>query len=200
MSFYAGRTVEQIRLRLVNSVSVSNLLSETTRLSPKRRGAEFVIAWTQLVDTAGFYSVFLRPMSNLFSGVSFSQVVLYKAHPVIPHLERATVIAQIPKLAMFGRQNTETFGLSYHSASLHLLLPLHSSPIRCSSIMTTGSFCDTAGPMTSFNIQVLWIRGRGRVGNEGAQSRQVRERGFIIQTLLRPAPATALHIPSQPVK
>lgn len=103
---------------------------------------------------------------------------------------------------MFGKwtlkkiTTKKTLGLSYQSVSLHL--PLH----------TSAGIVATAGPMTSFNIQVLW-KGAGG-GGGGVQSRQVREREFIIQTLLLPSctfhlsaceiePLPVLHIYCDPI-
>lgn len=104
---------------------------------------------------------------------------------------------------MFGKwtlkknnKKKKTLGLSYQSVSLHL--PLH----------TSAGIVATAGPMTSFNIQVLW-KGAGG-GGGGVQSRQVREREFIIQTLLLPSctfhlsaceiePLPVLHIYCDPI-
>lgn len=104
---------------------------------------------------------------------------------------------------MFGKwtlkknnNKKKTLGLSYQSVSLHL--PLH----------TSAGIVATAGPVTSFNIQVLW-KGAGG-GGGGVQSRQVREREFIIQTLLLPSctfhlsaceiePLPVLHIYCDPI-
>lgn len=162
--------------------------------------------WTQLVDADGFLSVSVGLTSKLLSGVfSLPRVVLCKQghRPVIPHLDKKNkrnCTNQSSACLASGRlkKTTEkkTLGLSYQSVSLHL--PLH----------TSAGIVATAGPMTSFNIQVLW-KGAGG-GGGGVQSRQVREREFIIQTLLLPSctfhlsaceiePLPVLHIYCDPI-
>lgn len=115
-------------------------------------------------------------------------------------IKKTSVIAQIRAQRVWQvdtqkkQQKKKTLGLSYQSVSLHL--PLH----------TSAGIVATAGPVTSFNIQVLWKGG----GGGGVQSRQVREREFIIQTLLLPSctfhlsaceiePLPVLHIYCDPI-
>lgn len=162
--------------------------------------------WTQLVDADGFLSVSVGLTSKLLSGVfSLPRVVLCKQghRPVIPHLDKKNkrnCTNQSSACLASGRltktTTKKTLGLSYQSVSLHL--PLH----------TSAGIVATAGPMTSFNIQVLW-KGAGG-GGGGVQSRQVREREFIIQTLLLPSctfhlsaceiePLPVLHIYCDPI-
>lgn len=162
--------------------------------------------WTQLVDADGFLSVSVGLTSKLLSGVfSLPRVVLCKQghRPVIPHLDKknkrnCTNQSSACLASGHSKKTTtkKTLGLSYQSVSLHL--PLH----------TSAGIVATAGPMTSFNIQVLW-KGAGG-GGGGVQSRQVREREFIIQTLLLPSctfhlsaceiePLPVLHIYCDPI-
>lgn len=162
--------------------------------------------WTQLVDADGFLSVSVGLTSKLLSGVfSLPRVVLCKQghRPVIPHLDKKNkrnCTNQSSACLASGRlkktTTKKTLGLSYQSVSLHL--PLH----------TSAGIVATAGPVTSFNIQVLW-KGAGG-GGGGVQSRQVREREFIIQTLLLPSctfhlsaceiePLPVLHIYCDPI-
>lgn len=162
--------------------------------------------WTQLVDADGFLSVSVGLTSKLLSGVfSLPRVVLCKQghRPVIPHLDKknkrnCTNQSSACLASGHSKKTTtkKTLGLSYQSVSLHL--PLH----------TSAGIVATAGPVTSFNIQVLWKGGGG--GGGGVQSRQVREREFIIQTLLLPSctfhlsaceiePLPVLHIYCDPI-
>lgn len=162
--------------------------------------------WTQLVDADGFLSVSVGLTSKLLSGVfSLPRVVLCKQghRPVIPHLDKknkrnCTNQSSACLASGHSKKTTtkKTLGLSYQSVSLHL--PLH----------TSAGIVATAGPVTSFNIQVLW-KGAGG-GGGGVQSRQVREREFIIQTLLLPSctfhlsaceiePLPVLHIYCDPI-
>lgn len=145
---------------------------------------------------SGLLSVFLRPMSNLFSGVPFPHVVLYKQAPSChsPSGKSYHNCTNQNSPCLAGKHWNIWLIISFCQSSSSSA----SAQLSCTLFRYHDHWllCDTAGTMTSFNIQVLWRKGmRGHKAD-----RSEREREFIIQSLLRPAPATALHIPSQPVK
>lgn len=188
---------------MASSVSVSNLLRNAAQLSPERSSSPCGLSWsTQTVSSPSPSGSRPNYSPEFFS---LPRVVLCKQghRPVIPHLDKKNkrnCTNQSSACLASGRlkktTTKKTLGLSYQSVSLHL--PLH----------TSAGIVATAGPVTSFNIQVLWKGGGG--GGGGVQSRQVREREFIIQTLLLPSctfhlsaceiePLPVLHIYCDPI-
>lgn len=188
---------------MASNVSVSNLLRNAAQLSPERSSSPCGLSWsTQTVSSPSpsgsrpNYSPEFFP-SHALSSANKATVLSF---PI--WIKKTSVIAQIRAQRVWQvdaqkkQQQKKTLGLSYQSVSLHL--PLH----------TSAGIVATAGPVTSFNIQVLWKGGGG--GGGGVQSRQVREREFIIQTLLLPSctfhlsaceiePLPVLHIYCDPI-
>ena len=197
---------------MASSVSVSNLLRNAAQLSPEQSSSPRGLSWsTQTASSPSLSGSRPNHSPQFFFCFPPTRCPLQtRPRPVIPHLEikktkKTTVIAQIRASACLAsghskkkekERKKKTVGLSYQSVSLHLRLH------------TSACIVATAGPVTSFNIQVLWKGGGG--GGGGVQSRQVREREFIIQTLLLPSctfhlsaceiePLPVLHIYCDPI-
>ena len=197
---------------MASSVSVSNLLRNAAQLSPEQSSSPRGLSWsTQTASSPSLSGS--RPNHSPQFFFFFSSHTLSSANKA-PSCHSPSGNKKNKKnnrnctnqsFSVFGKRTLKkkrkgkkkkTVGLSYQSVSLHLRLH------------TSACIVATAGPVTSFNIQVLWKGGGG--GGGGVQSRQVREREFIIQTLLLPSctfhlsaceiePLPVLHIYCDPI-
>lgn len=167
---------------------MSNLLSNTPRLSPERRGAEFVILWTQLVDTVGCLpSLSAQPILR-----SLFPHVLYKQGPSCHSLSGKNYhncTNQNSLCLASGRWNTWLIISFCQSSSACPLSLLHTSPIPCPCIITTRS-----------TVQGLWhllISKRSFVkGGWWHKADRLERENSLVRPFCGLLELTTLHIPS----